>query len=184
MKPMTASYPVSERLRFRLPREEDAPFFCRMMNEPDYIRFIRDHGIRTDAAAAEHIRTKTLPRFAEQGFGLWLVELKETGEPVGTCGLVMREELEYPDLGFAFLKDYRGKGFGREAGLAVLEFVQKDLKLKTLCAITDPENTRSGNLLTKIGFVTNGQRYLAAFDSISNYYIWTSGEADGGAVRT
>ncbi len=174
------SCPASERLRFRQPNEGDASFYLRLMNEPDYIRFIRDHGIRTNEEAAEHIRTKTLPRFAEQGFGLWLVELKETGEPIGVCGLVVREELDCPDLGFAFLEEHRGKGYGREAGLAVLDFVRKDLKLGALCAIADPENTRSGNLLTKIGFEANGQRYLAAFATTSNYYFWNSGAGTSG----
>ncbi|MCV0425655.1 MAG: GNAT family N-acetyltransferase, partial [Roseibium sp.] len=96
-------YPSSDRLRFRLPTASDAEFYLKLMNEPDYHRFIADHGLASEDDAATYIKTKTLARFAAHGVGLWLVELKETRQPVGVCGLVVRKELKYPDLGFAFL---------------------------------------------------------------------------------
>lgn len=165
-------FPTSERLRFRLPSASDAEFYLNLMNEPDYIRFISDAGIRTTDQAVQYIKGKSLARFAAHGVGLWLVELKETGEPIGVCGLVVRNELKYPDLGFAFREGFRGQGFGREAGQAVLDFSQKDLKLRTLCAITHPENTRSANLLLKIGFEADGQRHLSEIGETSDYYVW------------
>lgn len=165
-------FPVSERLRFRLPSSNDAGFYHRLMNEPDYIRFIADHGIRTEDDALNYIKNKSLARFAAHGVGLWVVEPKHLPGPIGVCGLVVRNELKYPDLGFAFLEAHRGNGYGREAGQAVLDFVQKELKLRTLCAITDPENVRSANLLTKLGFEADGQRHLAEIGSTSDYYEW------------
>jgi RimJ/RimL family protein N-acetyltransferase len=165
-------FPVSERLRFRLPSSNDAAFYHQLMNEPDYIRFIADHDIQTEEDAANYIKTKTLARFAAHGVGLWIVDLKPSLIPVGVCGLVVRKELKYPDLGFAFLEEYRGKGFGHEAGQSVLDFVTKELKLRTLCAITHPENVRSANLLKKLGFVPVGQRLLEEIGTTSDYYEW------------
>ncbi|POF32918.1 GNAT family N-acetyltransferase [Roseibium marinum] len=165
-------FPTSERLRFRLPSANDAGFYLNLMNEPDYIRFISDAGIRTAEQAMQYIKGKSLARFAAHGVGLWLVELKETGEPIGVCGLVVRKELKYPDLGFALLEAFRGQGFGREAGQAVLDFTRKDLKLRALCAITHPENTRSANLLRKIGFEADGQRHLSEIGETSDYFVW------------
>ncbi|MHA7775617.1 GNAT family N-acetyltransferase [Roseibium sp. M-1] len=165
-------FPASERLRFRLPSSNDAGFYHRLMNEPDYIRFIADHGIRTEDDAVNYIKNKSLARFAAHGVGLWVVEPKQAPEPIGVCGLVVRKELKHPDLGFAFLEHHRGNGFGREAGQAVLEFVQKELKLRTLCAITDPGNVRSANLLKKLGFEPDGQRHLSEIGSTSDYYEW------------
>lgn len=165
-------FPASERLRFRLPSSNDAGFYLKLMNEPDYHRFIADHGIGSHEDAALYIKNKSLARFAAHGVGLWLVEFKETNQPVGVCGLVVRKELEYPDLGFAFLEDFRGLGLGKEAGLAVLEFVQKELKLRTLCAITHPDNVRSANLLKKIGFNSDGQRHLTEIGATADYYLW------------
>ena len=173
-------FPISERLRFRLPSGNDAGFYHRLMNEPDYIRFIADHGIRTEDDARNYINNKSLARFATHGVGLWVIEPKQAPEPIGVCGLVVRNELKYPDLGFAFLEEHRGNGYGREAGQAVLEFVQKELKLSTLCAITNPENQRSANLLVKLGFEADGQRHLSEIGSTSNYYEWKPRRADRG----
>jgi ribosomal-protein-alanine N-acetyltransferase len=165
-------FPVSERLRYRLPSTNDAAFYRKLMSEPDYIRFIADHDIRTEADAEAYIKSKSLARFAKQGVGLWLAELKETGTPAGVCGLVIRKELSYPDLGFALLEEHRGQGYGREAGQAVLDFASRELKLRTLCAITHPDNERSANLLMKLGFEADGQRHLEEIGSTADYYVW------------
>ncbi len=167
-------FPFSERLRFRLPLTSDAAFYLKLLNEPDYVRFISDAEVRTEDAAAEYIKTKVLGRFSTYKVGLWLVELIETEQPVGICGLVIREELTHPDLGYGFLKDFRGQGIAREAGRAVLDFAQKELNLRTLCAITDPQNMRSAKLLTDIGFKQAGQRNLESIGAVSDYYIWTN----------
>lgn len=173
-------FPASERLRFRLPSPNDAVFYQQLMSEPDYKRFIHDYGIDSPEDAATYIKSKSLARFAAQGVGLWLVELKETGEPIGVCGLVVRKELKYPDLGFAFLSGHRGMGYGREAGQAVLDFSAGELNLRTLCAITHPDNARSANLLVKLGFEASGQRHLEEIGSTANYYVWKLRYVDAG----
>lgn len=165
-------FPESTRLTFRLPTPEDAVFYRTLMNEPDYHRFIADRGIRSDEDAVGYIEGKTLVHFADHGVGLWLVELKETGRPIGACGLVVRDELDHPDLGYAFLQDSRGKGYAAEAARAVLAYVAQNMDLPRLCAITHTENVRSASLLLKIGFVSKGQIYLAAYDDTSDYFIY------------
>ncbi|MEP3045293.1 MAG: GNAT family N-acetyltransferase [Roseibium sp.] len=174
MSSSSTSNPASQRLTFRRPTPEDAAFYLKLMNEPDYIRFITDHGIRSEADALSYIEAKSLARFEKHGVGLWVFEITESTTPVGVCGLVVRDGLDYPDLGYGFLEAFRGKGYAREAGQAVLEFAQSELNLKTLCAITDPENTKSSRLLEKIGFVQNGQKDLAEIGEISDYFIWRS----------
>ena len=173
-------HPASERLRFRLPSVTDAAFYLKLMNEPDYHRFIADHGLRTVEDAAIYIRTKTLARFAKSGVGLWLVEARSSGEPIGVCGLVIRPELDHPDLGFGFLEEHRGQGLAREAATAVLEFAHKNLKLRSVCAITHPGNQRSANLLKKVGFVQDGQRHLMEIGATSDYYLWKLRYVDEG----
>ena len=170
----TEQLPVSERLLFRLPTSNDAGFYRKLMNEPDYIRFISDQGIRTDEDAISYIEDKSLSRFAKYGVGLWVVETRDTKTPIGVCGLVVRDELDCPDLGYGFLQDYRGKGYAREAGQAVLDFAREHLDVRLLCAITDPENTRSSGLLKKVGFVYEGQRHLAEIGATSDYFVWKS----------
>ncbi|WP_434056112.1 MAG: GNAT family N-acetyltransferase [Roseibium sp.] len=162
--------PASSRLAFRLPKTSDASFYNKLMNEPDYHRFIADRGIRSDEDAVAFIENKTLAQFAEHKVGLWLVELTETGAPVGACGLVIRDDLDAPDLGYAFLEEARGKGYAREAAGAVLDFVREEMDLPMICAITHTENERSASLLLKLGFTARGQRYLAAYDDTSDYF--------------
>ncbi|GAA0784764.1 N-acetyltransferase [Roseibium denhamense] len=165
-------FPACERLRFRLPSTNDAAFYLKLMNEPDYIRFIANHDLKTEEDALQYIKGKSLARFAQHKVGLWVVELKETGDPVGVCGLVFRKELEHPDLGYALLEKYRGRGFAREAATAVLEFAGKVLKLRTLCAITAPDNAASSNVLKKIGFEADGQLHLTEIGATADYYVW------------
>lgn len=165
-------FPESTRLRFRLPTPDDAGFYRTLMNEPDYHRFIADRGIRSDEDAVGYIESKVLGHFATHGVGLWLVELKETGTPIGACGLVVRDELEHPDLGYAFLRDSRGKGYAVEAARAVLAFVAENMDIPFLCAITHTENIRSSGLLLKVGFAAKGQIYMAAYDDTSDYFVY------------
>ncbi|WP_298964368.1 GNAT family N-acetyltransferase [uncultured Roseibium sp.] len=171
MKFPVGSLPKCDRLNFRLPSLDDAVFYLQLMKDPDYIRFIADNGITSEEKAREYIKDKPLARFAQFNVGLWVVELKETGQAAGVCGLVVRDELEYPDLGYAFLEEFRGRGIAREAARAVLEHSYLDLKLEKLCAITAPDNKRSADLLKKIGFKAQGQRLLNEIGETSDYFI-------------
>ena len=89
--------------------------------------------------------------YRNHGFGLFLVCLTSTGESIGICGLVKRDSLDYPDIGFAFSPDSTGKGFGEESAKAIMEYSHNELGLKKIVAITSPVNERSQHLLRKIG---------------------------------
>lgn len=97
----------SNRLVLREMEEVDAPFIHRLMNDPAWLRYIGDKGIRTVEDARKYISTVAREMYARYGFGLWLVELKTTPVPIGICGLIQRDSLEDVDLGFAFLPGYR-----------------------------------------------------------------------------
>lgn len=170
MRFQTDVLPASSRLRFRLPSRDDAAFYLKLMNEPDYRHFIADLGLRSEEDAIGYIEDKSLARFATFGVGLWVVEEKRTGTPIGVCGLVIRPELDHPDLGYGFLEDFRGKGYAREAARAVVDFAQTVLGLECLCAITHPDNHASDKLLKKLDFAREGQKDLKEIGSTSDYY--------------
>ena len=67
------------------------------------------------------------------------------------CGLVKRNTLSHFDLGFAVLPAYEGKGYTYEASKAILQYTESELHLKTVVAFTTVENTKSQNLLLKLG---------------------------------
>ncbi|MBT2218486.1 GNAT family N-acetyltransferase [Virgibacillus dakarensis] len=142
----------TERLLIRRFTKEDAAFILNLLNDPDWINYIGDKGIKTIEDAEEYIKNSIIKMYDELGFGLYLVALKGSGTPMGMCGLVKRDGLKDVDLGFAFLSDYTGKGYGNESARAVMIYAKEELRLNRLAAITTPSNKASEKLLLKIGF--------------------------------
>ncbi len=130
----------------------DAPFIIELLNSPGWLQYIGDRHVRTTEEAHHYLRAGPLKSYKEHGFGLYLVETKAERKPVGMCGLLQRDYLPYPDLGFAFLPLYQGKGYGYEAARHLLIHASKIWQMHTIGAITLPNNMASGGLLTKLGF--------------------------------
>jgi RimJ/RimL family protein N-acetyltransferase len=139
------------RLILRQTSLEDAEFFLTLLNEPAFIQNIGDRNIRTLKDARGYISNKLIDSYEKYGFGMYLVDLKETGASTGVCGLVKRDGLNDVDIGYAFLPQYWGKGYATESTLAVKEFAKNTVGLKRLVAITDPENQGSIRVLEKTG---------------------------------
>lgn len=129
----------------------DAAFLLTLMNQKSYYKYIGDRGVRTLEDAKNYILSKITPSYRQHGYGLYLAQLP-SGKRIGICGLVKRDYLDTPDLGFALLEEYHGKSLGFEAAHAVIDYSQKSLKLNKLMAITSPDNHISQKLLTKLGF--------------------------------
>jgi RimJ/RimL family protein N-acetyltransferase len=142
----------TERLRLRNLSPADAEFMLRLMNEPSYIQNIGDKGVRTLADARSHILNGPVVSYEKFGFGLWLVELKDSRVPVGICGLIKRDALEDVDIGYALLPEHWSKGYAFESASAVISYGRKKFGLKRVVAITDLDNQSSIRLLEKIGF--------------------------------
>lgn len=142
----------TDRLIIRLATLGDAHFFLKLLNEPDYIKNIRDSQVRTIEDARKFIAEFYIKSYGINGFGLYLLQLKSSLELVGVCGLVKRDQFDFPDLGFALLSSYQGHGYILESSLAVLDYARATLNLDELGAITVPGNLRSVNVLSKLGF--------------------------------
>jgi len=142
----------TERLRLRHLAEADAPFMLELLNDPDFLRNIGDRGVRTLDQARQYIFTGAVARYQQHGFGLDLVESRQSGLGVGICGLLRRDCHPYVEIGFAFLPSARGQNFALETGRAVLEFGLRALKLTRIVALTAPDNRASIRVLEKLGF--------------------------------
>lgn len=160
----------SERLLLRRAQREDAAFLLHLLNQPSWIRNIGDRGVRTLGDAERYIDARMLESFRTLGYGMNVVELKSTREPIGLCGLVRRDTLAHPDLGFALLDAYEGQGYALEAAAAVMAHARQVLKIRRLLAITAPANARSGKLLGKLGFVLERRARLAPGTEELNIY--------------
>ncbi|WP_394167888.1 GNAT family N-acetyltransferase [Photobacterium piscicola] len=151
---------------------DDAEFIIQLLNEEAFIRYIADKNVRTHVDAVNYLTNGPLASYRDYGFGLNLVLLKETATPIGICGLLKREELDYPDLGYAFLTEFCKKGYATEAASSVLYVGMKDHSLNTVLAVTLLDNEGSNRLLQKIGFELKGT--MALYGSQNNLYEYTS----------
>ena len=142
----------TERLLLRQITVDDAQFILTLLNEPSFLRYIGDKQVRNLEDAEAYIRNGPVASYERNGFGLYLVELRESYTPIGICGFLKRDELPDPDIGFAFLPEFWGKGFAFEAAAAVLEDARQRLRLQRILAITSLDNEASIKLLQRLGF--------------------------------
>jgi RimJ/RimL family protein N-acetyltransferase len=131
---------------------KDAPFFVDLMNTPSWLKYIGDRNIKSVEDAKNHLKKGILKSYKESGYGFYKVTQKSEPEKlIGIVGLVKRKELEHTDIGFAFLPNYEGKGYGYESSVAILDMAKNKFKLDKVLAITNPDNKSSIHLLEKLG---------------------------------
>jgi RimJ/RimL family protein N-acetyltransferase len=144
------------RLRMRPLAFDDAPFVVELLNEPSFLRYIGDNGVRSTEDACRYLREGPLAMYERVGFGLLAVERKDSGGPIGICGLLKRDTLPHLDLGFAFLPRAWAQGFAFESAAGVLADAAANRGLTRVLAITSLDNAASMGLLAKLGFRDEG----------------------------
>lgn len=160
----------TERLSLREVELADARFMLELLNSPGFLENIGDRGVRDEDQARAYIEERVLGSYRDHGFGMWLAVQKVDGAPVGLAGLVRREGLETPDVGYAFIQKVWGRGYAQEAAAAVLAHAQGPMGIPKLAAITTPENFASMAVLRKIGFIYQGMIQLPGIDRESTYF--------------
>ena len=154
----------TERLILRQLTEDDAEFIFELLNEPSWIQNIGDRHIHTLDDARTYIVNGPVASYAKNGFGLYLILLKETNESIGMCGLIRREGLEDIDIGYALLPRFWSKGYAVEAARATKAYAKDVIGLKRIVAIVDPANEGSIRVLEKIGLRYEKMVRLSADD--------------------
>jgi RimJ/RimL family protein N-acetyltransferase len=141
----------TDRLVLRRLTVDDAEFILELLNEPSFLRYIGDRGVRNLDDARQYILTGPVASYDQHGFGLYLTALREPEVAIGICGLLKRESLEDVDIGFAFLPKYWSKGYAFESASAVMDYGRGVLELQRIVAVTAPDNDASIRLLAKLG---------------------------------
>lgn len=141
----------TERLFLQRVTPADAALMLAVWNDPAFMHFVGDRGIRTEEQALAAMQAGAFRLYREFGYGPYALSLKEDGRQVGICGLFRREHLEHPDIGFALLPEFCGRGYAYEASVAVLAHARDDLGITTLTAIVSPQNAASIALIEKLG---------------------------------
>lgn len=147
----------TERLRLREFTHHDSEFIIELFNSPDWLKFIGDRKVKTVEQARYYLENGPMKSYKENGYGLYLVEKKDDGKSIGMCGILNRETLDHPDIGFAFLPEHNGKGYALEIANATLAYAKEKLGIPKITAITLPQNFRSIKVLEKIGLKYSGR---------------------------
>ena len=141
----------TERLILKPITTDDAEFLFELYNSPRFLEFIGDRNIKNIEAAAEYIETRFLPQLERLGYGNYVIIRKSDNQKLGAVGVYEREGLDVQDIGFSFLPQFEGQGFGYEAASHLLETVFWDFKVRKISAITSKVNVASQNLIKKLG---------------------------------
>ena len=162
----------TSRLKLRWLDLSDADFIFQLVNDPQWLRFIGDKQVADLDGARRYIEDGPLAMYRQIGFGLNCVALKDCDTPIGICGLLQRESLSCPDLGFAFLPEYHDQGYAREAADAILQHAYLILRQTQVAAIVHPDNLSSIKLLDNLGFRIDKQIQIQPNqDSVDLYVI-------------
>ena len=151
MYPFATSVIETDRLLLCHLCADDTAFMLRLVNSHSWLRFIGDRNVKTLDDAHQYIINGPVSSYKRFGFGLYVVKLRNSHEPIGICGLVKRNTLNDPDIGFALLPEYAGFGYAYESASAVLNYARVCLGFSRVVAITTEENTQSISLLKKLG---------------------------------
>ena len=141
----------TERLKLRECSLSDADFIINLVNSPGWLKYIGDRNIHNTDQAINYLEIGPLKSYKENGYGLCIVETKEAQISIGLCGLIKRDYLKHPDIGFAYLPEFNGLGYAYELAKAIVEYSNSILSIETIQAIVIEQNQRSIHLLEKIG---------------------------------
>lgn len=150
----------TERLEIRQFDLNDDEFILRLLNEESFLHFIGDKGVRTLEDARRYLSNGPIASYAVHGFGLFLVVERSSGDSIGMCGLLRRDDQAHPDIGFAFLAEFQSQGYAFESAAAVMEFGHTQLEIDTIVAFVNPDNGRSIRLLERLGLRFVGEANL------------------------
>jgi ribosomal-protein-alanine N-acetyltransferase len=179
----------TERLILRQLCADDAAFVLELVNDPDWLRYIGDKNVHSLDDARGYLEKGPIDMYRRVGFGLFRVELKADGTPIGMCGLIKRDTLEDVDIGFAFLPAYRARGYARAAARATIDYGRGVIGLRRIVAITTPDNAASGRLLEAIGLRFERMFPIPGEDRQVRFYGWSDAASEAatnhaGAART
>ena len=142
---------ITERLIIRELSVSDSPFILELVNTPTWLKFIGDRGVKNLDDAKSYLKKGPLKSYDDNGFGLYWVGLRDSNVPIGMCGLIKRADFDSPDIGFAFLPEHEGKGYGFESASVIMDYCKTEFHIKRIIGITLEANTASVRLLEKLG---------------------------------
>lgn len=155
----------TKRLRLRLFTMDDLQIMFELNRDPEVVKYA-DTPVKDMEEARQRLEQGPLADYKKYGYGRFAVELKETGQVIGFCGIKYLPEIDLPEVGYRYLKEYWGRGIGTEAAEACVEFAREDLKIKKLIALIVPENIGSIRVAEKLGMTRGPLIHIYDVDAL------------------
>ena len=152
----------TERLLLREYRPNDFDALFEILSDPETMRH---YPAPFDAEKTKRWITWNLENYEKYGFGLWAVELKETGEFIGDCGLTLQDidgEM-LPEIGYHIHKKYWRRGFAKEAARAVRDWVFRHTQFDTVYSYM-----KYTNLASQATAAANGMKKIREYPDPKN----------------
>ena len=146
----------TERLILRELEYTDEKDLFEMDSDPEVHLYIENNPVKVISEITKVIEMLK-KQYQENGIARWAVVDKQTNECIGWSGLkyfnvALNNHNNFYELGYRFKRKHWGKGFATESAIAILNYGFKNLKVDSVFAITDPNNSNSKKVLTKLGF--------------------------------
>lgn len=144
--------PTLETARLRLTALGARHFeeYAAMLADPDSTRWVGD-GQPLDRTNAWRSLAMLLGHWQLRGYGMWALELKDSGEFVGRAGLMYPEGWPDTELGWMLKPGHRHHGYATEAGHAVLQFAWQQLHLPRVISLIRVGNDASDRVAERLG---------------------------------
>jgi RimJ/RimL family protein N-acetyltransferase len=157
----------TDRLRLRQWRDEDLDALALMYADPEVMRYIRDGSTLDRTATAQHLG-RMRRHWEEHGYGLFAVEVKDSGAMIGWAGLAvplfLPEVLPAVEIGWRLARSAWGHGYATEAAAVALRFGFEEAGLDRIISIRHPENARSARVMDKLGLTFDHETVIPGFD--------------------
>ncbi len=140
----------TQRLTFREMTADDIDDMAALLGDSDVMRYYPRPKDREEALAWIEWNQRL---YRDNGFGLWLITLRATGEFVGDCGLTPQDVEETTDIeiGYHVRAELQGRGYATEAAAACRDYARNVLNLDRLITIIAPDNVPSQRVAIKLG---------------------------------
>lgn len=146
----------TERLLFRECTFDDLEELTSLFSDEETMQQYR--GTRSSEETIEWL-SKTTDTWDSSGYGYWMLNLKDSGETIGTAGLFECDVDDMPEIevGFVLHSKYWGCGLGGEAAAACYEYALETINLDRIVTLTDPRNTACTYLAQQHGLTFERQ---------------------------
>jgi ribosomal-protein-alanine N-acetyltransferase len=140
----------TERLRLSALSERHFEQYSAMLADPTSTRFVGD-GQPLDRMNAWRSMAMLIGHWALRGYGMWAVELKDSGEFIGRIGLMNPEGWPDLEVGWMLRPEFRHKGYATEGAQASLDFAFQHLGAERAISLIRAENSESERVARRLG---------------------------------